>query len=164
MQKCHDGGQGILSISVMLWQGPTLRLLRSFGTRFRTIVVLSFLSSCPIAPSLRWEHWGGARGGTRFSPLSQITPSNVNNLIRAWEFRPGDLAKRSRATMALSKFQSTPLFVGGQLVFCTPFNEVIALHPGTGAQIWRFDARIDTEQRPADRYNCRGVGFWENVE
>jgi quinoprotein glucose dehydrogenase len=164
MQKCHDGGQGFLSISVMLFQGPALRLRRSFGARFRSIVVLSIISSCPIEPAFSWEHWGGDRGGTRFSALSQITPSNVNNLIRAWEFRTGDLAKRTRNTMALSKFQATPLFVEGQLVFCTPFNEVIALHPGTGAQTWRFDARIDTEQRPADRYNCRGVAFWEDTE
>ena len=164
MQKCHDGGQGSLSIAVMLLQGPAQRLLRFVDARFRTLVVLSIFTSCLSGPALAWEHWGGDRGGTRFSALNQITPSNVNNLIRAWEFRTGDLAKRTRNTMTLSKFQSTPLFVEGRLVFCTPFNEVIALHPGTGAQIWRFDVRIDTEQRPADRYNCRGVAFWEDID
>jgi quinoprotein glucose dehydrogenase len=39
------------------------------------------------APALAWEHWGGDRGGTRFSPLAQITPANVGHLVRAWEFR-----------------------------------------------------------------------------
>ncbi len=39
------------------------------------------------APAFGWEHWGGDRGGTRFSPLAQITPANVGNLIRAWAFR-----------------------------------------------------------------------------
>jgi quinoprotein glucose dehydrogenase len=62
------------------------------------------------------------------------------------------------------KIPSHPLFLEDQLVFCTPFNEVIALHPGTGAQTCCFDARIDTEQRPADRYNCRGVAFWDDIE
>ncbi|HYI27558.1 MAG TPA: hypothetical protein VD863_06870, partial [Bradyrhizobium sp.] len=44
-----------------------------------------------VAPALAWEHWGGDRGGMRFSPLAQITPANVGNLVRAWEFRTGDL-------------------------------------------------------------------------
>jgi len=48
--------------------------------------------------------------------------------------------------MALSKFQAIALLVEGQLVFCTPFNEVVACIP---ALAQRFDARID----PADRYN-----------
>jgi glucose dehydrogenase len=115
-------------------------------------------------PASSWEHWGGDRGGTRYSVLSQITPANVKDLIKAWEFRTGDLDRRDRETMALSKFQATPLFVDNSLIFCTPFNEVIALDPGTGAQKWRFDPRISTKQRPADRYNCRGVAYWENTE
>ena len=28
-------------------------------------------------PASAWEHWGGDRGGSRFSPLNQITPDNV---------------------------------------------------------------------------------------
>src|SRR3979490_1757073 len=83
------------------------------------------------APALGWEHWGGARGGTRFSPLAQITPANVGSLIRAWEFRTGDLDSRAPAVMARSKFQATPLFVEDSLIFCSPFNEVIALDPAT---------------------------------
>src|SRR5207253_305404 len=40
------------------------------------------------------------------------------------------------------------------------FNEVIALDPGSGAQKWRFDPKIDTGIRVANRYNCRGVAYW----
>src|SRR5450631_1695030 len=47
------------------------------------------------APALAWEHWGGDRGGMRFSPLSQITPENVGQLVRAWEFHTGDLQTRA---------------------------------------------------------------------
>ena len=42
--------------------------------------------------------------------------------------------KRPPAAMARTKFEATPLLVENSLVFCTPFNEVIALDPGTGAQ------------------------------
>src|ERR1700686_740406 len=111
-------------------------------------------------PALAWEHWGGDRGGQRFSPLTQIPPANVGNLVRAWEFRTGDLEARAPALMARTKSEATPLFVEDSLIFCTPFNEVVALDPGTGAQKWRYDPKISTAQRPANRYNCRGVAYW----
>jgi len=113
-----------------------------------------------VAPALGWEHWGGDRGGTRFSPLAQITPANVGNLVRAWEFRTGDLDTRAPAVMARTKFQATPLFVEDSIIFCSPFNEVIALDPGSGAQKWRYDPKINTNQRPGNRYACRGVAYW----
>ncbi|MFZ2155110.1 MAG: pyrroloquinoline quinone-dependent dehydrogenase [Bradyrhizobium sp.] len=96
----------------------------------------------------------------RFSPLTQITPANVGDLVRAWQFRTGDLDRRAPAVMARTKFQATPLFVEDSLILCSPFNEVIALDPGSGAQKWRHDPRISTDQRPANRYNCRGVAYW----
>ncbi|SIO42947.1 quinoprotein glucose dehydrogenase [Bradyrhizobium erythrophlei] len=113
-----------------------------------------------VSPALAWEHWGGDRGGMRFSPLTQITPANVGDLIRAWEFRTGDLDSRAPEVMKRTKFQATPLFVEDSLIFCSPFNEVIALDPGSGAPKWRYDPKIATSQRPANRYNCRGVTYW----
>jgi quinoprotein glucose dehydrogenase len=126
----------------------------------RKLIGLSALACFIAAPALAWEHWGGDRGGTRFSPLAMITPANVGNLVRAWAFRTGDLDARAPEAMARTKFQATPLFVENSLIFCSPFNEVIALDPGTGAQKWRFDPKIDTSYRVANRYNCRGVAYW----
>ena len=111
-------------------------------------------------PASAWEHWGGDRGGQRFSPLAQITPANVGNLMRAWEFHTGDLESRPPEAMARTKFEATPLFVEDSLILCSPFNEVIALDPGTGSVKWRYDPKISTSQRPANRYNCRGVAYW----
>jgi quinoprotein glucose dehydrogenase len=127
--------------------------MRNLVRLFAAIVLLS-------TPALAWEHWGGDRGGTRFSPLDQITPANVGSLIRAWEFRTGDLDVRAPEIMRRTKFQATPLLVEDSLIFCSPFNEVIALDPGSGAQKWRYDPKISTDQRPANRYVCRGVAYW----
>lgn len=66
--------------------------------------------------------------------------------------------------MRRTKFQATPLFVEDSLIFCSPFNEVIGLDPGTGAQRWRYDPKIATNQRPANRYVCRGVTYWIDGE
>ncbi|MET0676675.1 MAG: pyrroloquinoline quinone-dependent dehydrogenase [Bradyrhizobium sp.] len=112
------------------------------------------------ASAQAWEHWGGDAGGTRFSPLAQITPANVDRLVRAWAYRTGDLDGRIAAVAGRTKFEATPLLVEQSLIFCTPFNEVVALDPGTGAEKWRFDPKLSASQRPANRYACRGVAYW----
>lgn len=120
---------------------------------------LAVLAALP-RPSRAWEHWGGDAGGSRFSPLAQITPDNVDRLVRAWSYRTGDLDSRIPAAGGRTKFEATPLFVEDSLIFCTPFNAVIALDPGTGAQKWRFDPKVPDTLRPANRFVCRGVAHW----
>jgi quinoprotein glucose dehydrogenase len=107
------------------------------------------------------EFYGADAGGTRYAPLAEITPQNVGELSIAWSYRTGDLARREQA-MRISKFQVTPILAGERLVFCTPFNEIIALDPGTGAQLWRFDPHVATNYRPANLFNCRGVALWRD--
>jgi quinoprotein glucose dehydrogenase len=124
---------------------------------------LAGLFACALlsaASAQGWEHWGGDRGGSRFSPLQQITPANVHLLVRAWQFRTGDLDTKPSAVMGRTKFEATPLLVEDSLVFCTAFNEVIALDPGTGAQKWRYDPEVSLAERPGNRYVCRGVAYW----
>lgn len=111
-------------------------------------------------PCVAWESWGGDPGGSRFSPLREITSDNVGQLIRAFEFHTGDVTTRPPEVMRRTKFEATPLLVEDSLIFCSPFNEVIALDPGTGAQKWRYDPKIAIDQRPANRYVCRGVTYW----
>jgi quinoprotein glucose dehydrogenase len=64
-----------------------------------------------VSPALAWEHWGGDRGGTRFSSLARIMSANVGDLARAWEYRTGDLEARAPAVMARTKSETTPLLV-----------------------------------------------------
>ena len=132
----------------------TLMLRRGIPRLLLAVMLLA------ATPALAWEYWGGDRGGTRFSQLARITPANVGNLVRAWEFRTGDLEVRLPVLMARTKSEATPLFVEDSLIFCTPFNEVIALDPGSGAQKWRYDPKVSTSQRPGNRYVCRGDAYW----
>ena len=65
--------------------------------------------------------------------------------------RLGISHRRSRAparpsVMARTKFQATPLLVEDSLIFCSPFNEVIALDPGTAR---RNGATIPRSHQPA---------------
>ncbi|MEQ1755776.1 MAG: pyrroloquinoline quinone-dependent dehydrogenase [Micropepsaceae bacterium] len=126
------------------------------------LVIASFafllVTTAALAGEAGWSHYGGDEGGSRYSPAKQITPENVDNLIRAWEFSTGDLAKRDRKAMRRTSLQDTPILVGNKLLVCTSFNEIIALDPATGRQLWRFDPKIPTDKVfPANKFNCRGV-------
>ena len=110
-----------------------------------------------------WPHYGGDRGGNRFSQADRITAANVTRLAPVWEYRTGDMTTRADY-MNQTATQGTPILVNDALVFCTPFNEVIALDPASGAQRWRFDPGIDLGQDPANQFVCRGVTHWRDAD
>ena len=107
-----------------------------------------------------WAHYGGDAGGARYSSASEITRENVSKLTVAWRYSTGDVASKPAEIMSDSAAETTPILVEDSLVFCTPFNEIVALDPGTGAQKWRHDPKIKLDQRPANQYVCRGVAYW----
>ncbi len=111
-------------------------------------------------PPPGWRYYGGDAGGHRYSALDQINRSNVTGLTEAWHYRTGDLATKG-AALDNSAGEVTPILVEDTLVFCTPFNEVIALDPGSGRERWRFDPKIDLTQQPANQFICRGVSYWQ---
>ncbi|MFN3959865.1 MAG: pyrroloquinoline quinone-dependent dehydrogenase [Parvularculaceae bacterium] len=112
------------------------------------------------APEVRgWPFYGGDAGGGRYSSADEITRDNVRKLTVAWRYSTGDLKTKPKAIRD-SAGETTPILVEDSLVFCTPFNEIIAVDPGTGAQKWRHDPKIDLDQRHANQFVCRGVAFW----
>jgi quinoprotein glucose dehydrogenase len=60
--------------------------------------------------------------------------------------------------MKQTKFEATPLFIEDSVVFCSPFNEVIALDPGIGVQKWRYDPKLDTNQASRKSIHRKRVG------
>ncbi|MGD2071581.1 MAG: hypothetical protein PVI57_23150, partial [Gemmatimonadota bacterium] len=57
-------------------------------------------------PVAGWPHYGGDVGGTRSSPLTQITPENVGALEVAWTYRSGDVS-HGDLYPSRSSFQAT---------------------------------------------------------
>ncbi|MFS0850439.1 membrane-bound PQQ-dependent dehydrogenase, glucose/quinate/shikimate family [Novosphingobium panipatense] len=105
-----------------------------------------------------WIAYGNDRGGSRFSPLEQITPSNVGNLKPAWTFHAGKLADGKVRT----SFQANPIKVGSRLYLCAANNDVIALDPETGRTLWRHSPKTDL----TGVYGavCRGVTYYSVPE
>ena len=110
-----------------------------------------------------WKAYGGDRKGTRFSSVAEITPENVSGLEIAWIYRSGALEGRENLA-GKTAFETTPILIDNKLIFCTQFQEVIALEPTTGSEIWRFDPEIPTTGRPANQFTCRGVSHWQDDE
>ena len=128
------------------------------------LVLLPRRTTAPLdytGPVAGWPHYGNDPGGTRFSPLTQITRDNVEHLEVAWVYRSGDLSDGSQYPRR-SSFQATPILFDGTLYFSTPFSRVIALDPETGTERWSHDPRIDRSLRYADNLVSRGVAAWSD--
>ena len=130
------------------------------------ISILIFLIAILTSPSLSaqsWMHYGGDAGGSRYSPLTQITRENVKNLKVAWTYHTGDMSDGKGEYPVRSAFEATPLHVDGVLYLSTPFCRVIALEAETGKLLWEFDPGIN-RRRHGGLYANRGVAFWRRGE
>lgn len=145
-------------------------LLRAYFTRafggicvaaVMTVAGLStWASPAAVAPLSDWAHYGADVQGTRYSPLKQINRTNVAQLKAVWRYSTGELRRRGSSLIANSSTQVTPIMVAGLLVFCTPFNRVIALDPASGRERWVYEPNIPLDHPLPFQYNCRGVSQW----
>ena len=123
----------------------------------------------PLAPIARgaqapadstWPSYGNDPGGGRYSPLAQIDRSNVAQLRVAWTLRTGALQPETPLNKKAA-FEATPILVEGTLFLSTPFNQVIALDPATGAKLWEHDVKLD-RSRNYSEVTSRGVSAWRD--
>src|SRR4051812_34769123 len=118
----------------------------------RAVAVFVFLSGVGPAMSLEeWPTYGHDYGDTRYSPLKQITPSNVAGLKPVWTYhmRPAD-----RASRGFAPSQNTPIVVKGVMYVSTPYGRVVALDAENGRQLWAY--QVPGSDQPA----TRGVAYW----
>jgi quinoprotein glucose dehydrogenase len=127
-------------------------------------LALALLSGRAAAQVADWPVTEGAPGGGRFSPLTDITRENVEQLRVAWTYRHGDFWEGSFPLKVNrgSAFESTPIVVDGRLFFTTPRNRVIALDPETGRELWTFDPELEGGRAYANMWINRGVAYWRD--
>ena len=105
-----------------------------------------------------WAFYGHDPGGTRYSPLADITSANVSQLTVAWTFHTGDAVDGPGNRR--SGFEATPILVDGLLYVTTGRNRIIALDPEAGTQRWSYDPQIDEGWGYGDGLINRGVATW----
>lgn len=105
-----------------------------------------------------WPAYGGTHAAARYSPLDQITPANVGQLERVWEYHTGDMP--SEAAEGKYSPENTPLKVGDALYMCTGMGIGIAVDAVTGSEEWRFDPGVSEDAIPYGA-TCRGVAYYE---
>lgn len=111
-----------------------------------------------------WPEYGGGTG-QRFVELDGIDRSNVADLAVAWVYRTGQVAgERTEAVRSTSAFELTPILADGRMLICTPFNDVIALDPLTGGELWRYEHNLDLTGSYSNQMICRGVSFWAGAQ
>ncbi len=100
-----------------------------------------------------WMSHGRTYSEQRYSPLSQITDQNVDQLGLAWHFDLGDTRG----------IEATPIVVDGVMYVTGGWSKVFALDAVTGEQIWAYDPAVDKAyfiNLCCDAVN-RGVAAWE---
>ena len=154
----------VISTSIVIFGGSMIWLLGGAQSlNIEGTAELIDRTDDPVRNANGWSYYGGDEGGNRYSQATQINKGNISHLVPDWEYKTGDMTNRADY-MRFSAAEGTPILVNDALIFCTPFNEVIALHPGNGNELWRFDPKLDLLQEPANQFVCRGVAHWRDPD
>jgi glucose dehydrogenase len=123
---------------------------------YRVRFIILLIGSAPLfgqatkTPPGDWPMFNRDLAGTRYSPLTQITPANVAKLTQAWSYRLQPAAFRFATASGMSEL--TPLVVKG-VMYISAQTRVMALEPETGKEIWRYEVQ-------GGQASPRGVAYW----
>jgi quinohemoprotein ethanol dehydrogenase len=140
---------------------PTRSTQFSFSTWKCAIALLccAFSIEPLFAQEIDWPYNGGNVYNQRFQSIDQISPSNVSQLKPAWIFHTGTGGPNVHLEM-------TPLVVNGVMYITDGEDDVFALNPTTGKQIWKYTASdvpaISTLPSPPGFIN-RGVAYGQGL-
>jgi quinohemoprotein ethanol dehydrogenase len=90
-------------------------------------------------PEQDWITNGGTVFNQRYSPLDEITPSNVSDLKGVWRIHLGS------ATEAKYSGEAQPLVHDGIAYLSTGASDVFALDVESGETIWKYEGKLFDE-------------------
>lgn len=94
-----------------------------------------------------WDGYLGGGESSQYSALDQINKSNVNQLELAWSFPTGEGQPP----------RFNPVVGGGRMYVLLGDNNLAALNPATGQEIWRSDIK-------EGRVGGRGINYWKSED
>ncbi|HIC53838.1 MAG TPA: hypothetical protein EYM78_15240 [Gemmatimonadetes bacterium] len=95
------------------------------------VAPMAVMAQGPGTENGQWTFLGGDAWHTRYSPATQITAANFEDMEVLWQFQAGSFGP--------STPRATPTYVDGKLITVTGYNRnVIALDPATGELLWSW--------------------------
>jgi quinoprotein glucose dehydrogenase len=126
-----------------------MRMTGKFLAVSFSIVTLALAQSVMRNAAGDWPTYNRDFASTRYSPLTQINPSNVSKLAVAWSYKMrADPNSPASGTMN----EVTPIVVNG-IVYLPAGNKIVAVDPDTGKEVWRYDLKSGVASQ-------RGVAYW----
>jgi len=126
----------------------TLFALLPHGLNAQTPVTYDRLANAAKEPQ-NYLIYGGDYFSNRFSPLTQITPTNAKNLSLSWVYQ----------SAVSGSWESTPLVVDGIMYVTQRPNDVVALDAVTGRVFWIYHYNNDPKVTVCCGANNRGVAI-----
>lgn len=93
--------------------------------------------------------------GQRYSPLKQINPETVRNLVPAWAFSFGGEKQRGQ--------QSQPLIHDGKMFVTGSYSRIYALDVKTGEKLWKYEHRLPEGIMPCCDVINRGAAIYGDL-
>ncbi|ENO83099.1 methanol/ethanol family PQQ-dependent dehydrogenase [Thauera mechernichensis] len=93
--------------------------------------------------------------GQRYSPLKQINPETVRNLVPTWAFSFGGEKQRGQ--------QSQPLIHDGKMFVTGSYSRIYALDVKTGAKLWKYEHRLPEGIMPCCDVINRGAAIYGDL-
>ncbi|MBB5460324.1 glucose/quinate/shikimate family membrane-bound PQQ-dependent dehydrogenase [Paraburkholderia sp. Cpub6] len=157
MEGARGLGIGSLVVALAVWAG--VLIYANFNDPQTVNGSFSAASAAPAETgdsAADWPAYARTQAGTRYSPLTQITPANVKDLQVAWTFRTGD-SKGPNDPVEITD-EVTPIKIGETLFLCSPHQILWALDARTGKLKWKFDPQLKAD--PSFQHvTCRGVSY-----
>ena len=130
-------------------------------------VVLAAAVGAPAAQEnndgiVEWPYVGADQASSKYSPLTDINRSNVDQLEVAWTWEPNELPSQEFGVRP-GRFEVMPLMIDNVVYVSTMFARVVAIDAETGDELWTFDPeswRLGPEGSPPGGFKHRGVAVW----
>src|SRR5438067_12583457 len=130
----------------------TRDMMKAVGLVSLPAIAVALIALAPALREVDWPFYGGDQGGSKFSPLTDVTAANVSRLSVAWEWKTAEKALETFGTRP-GNFQATPIMIDNVLYFSTPYNRVVGLNatpaPSCGATIHKRTRMASRRTAPA---------------
>ena len=91
----------------------------------------------------------------RYSTLTQVNTSNVQNLVPVWSFSFGGEKQRGQ--------ESQPLIYNGKMFVTGSYSRLFALDAKTGKKLWKYEHRLPDGIMPCCDVVNRGAALYDNL-